>query len=106
VANPTIWAGRIGNDSIHGTLASVIVISKDEQRINFRISCKEERTRRMKENQPSATAHRVAMRRAAHQPLGDPKVYDDSLALRIICDEGASALQVDLRQSEATPLSL
>jgi len=33
----------------------------------------------VKENQPSATALRVAMRRASHQFLDDRKVYDDSL---------------------------
>jgi methyltransferase (TIGR00027 family) len=59
----------------------------------------------MKENRPSATAQRVAMRRAAHQLLDDPKVFDDPVALRIIGKEDASALQADPRQSEATPLS-
>jgi methyltransferase (TIGR00027 family) len=59
----------------------------------------------MKETRPSATAQRVAMRRAAHQLLDDPKVFDDPVALRIIGKEDASALQVDPRQSEATPLS-
>jgi methyltransferase (TIGR00027 family) len=59
----------------------------------------------MKENQPSATAQRVAMRRAAHQLLDDPKVFDDPVALRIIGKESASALQADPHQFEATPLS-
>ncbi len=59
----------------------------------------------MKENQPSATAQRVAMRRAAHQLLDDPKVFDDSVALRIIGKKSASALQADPNQFEATPLS-
>jgi methyltransferase (TIGR00027 family) len=59
----------------------------------------------MKENQPSATAQRVAMRRAAHQLLDDPKVFDDPVALRIIGEESASALQADPHQFEATPLS-
>jgi methyltransferase (TIGR00027 family) len=59
----------------------------------------------MKETRPSATAQRVAMRRAAHQLLDDPKVFDDPIALRIIGKESASALQADARQSEATPLS-
>ena len=59
----------------------------------------------MKETRPSATAQRVAMRRAAHQLLDDPKVFDDPVALRIIGKEDASALQADPRQSEATPLS-
>ncbi len=38
----------------------------------------------MKEDRPSATARRVAIRRAAHQLLDDPKVFDDPLALSII----------------------
>jgi len=45
------------------------------------------------------------MRRAAHQLLDDPKVFDDPVALRIIGKESASALQADPRQFEATPLS-
>ncbi len=57
----------------------------------------------MKENRPSATAQRVAMRRAAHQLLDDPKVFDDPVALRIIGKE--SALQADPHRFEATPLS-
>jgi methyltransferase (TIGR00027 family) len=59
----------------------------------------------MKENRPSATAQRVAMRRATHQLLDDPKVFDDPVALRIIGKESASALQADPRQFESTPLS-
>lgn len=59
----------------------------------------------MKEGRPSKTAQRVAMRRAAHQLLDDPKVFDDPVALRIIGKEDASALQADPRQSESTPLS-
>jgi len=59
----------------------------------------------MKENRPSATAQRVAMRRAAHQLIDDPKVFDDPVALRIIGKESASALQADPRQFETTPLS-
>jgi methyltransferase (TIGR00027 family) len=59
----------------------------------------------MKENRPSATAQRVAMRRAAHQLLDDPKVFDDPVALRIIGKESASVLQTDPRQFESTPLS-
>ena len=59
----------------------------------------------MKENRPSATAQRVAIRRAAHQLLDDPKVFEDPVALRIIGKEGASALQADPRRFETTPLS-
>lgn len=59
----------------------------------------------MKEDRPSKTAQRVAMRRAAHQLLDDPKVFDDPVALRIIGREIALALQADPRQYESTPLS-
>jgi methyltransferase (TIGR00027 family) len=60
----------------------------------------------MKEGQPSATAQRVAVRRAAHQFLDEPRVFDDPLALRIIGQEGVSELQADPSQSETTRLSL
>ena len=59
----------------------------------------------MNENRPSATAQRVAERRAAHQLLDDPKVLDDPVALRIVGRECASALLADPHQSDATPLS-
>lgn len=59
----------------------------------------------MRENRPSVTAQRVAMRRAAHQLLDDPKVFDDPIALRIIGKESASALQADPHRFEAAPLS-
>ena len=59
----------------------------------------------MIEDRPSRTAQRVAMRRAAHQLLDDPKVFDDPVALRIIGQESALALQGDPRQFETTPLS-
>src|SRR5512147_312025 len=59
----------------------------------------------MKEGGASVTAQRVAMQRAAHQLLDDPKVFDDPVALRIIGKERASALQADPRHFETTPLS-
>jgi methyltransferase (TIGR00027 family) len=59
----------------------------------------------MRESRPSVTAQRVAIRRAAHLLLDDPKVFDDPLALRIIGRESALALQADPRQFETTPLS-
>ncbi len=59
----------------------------------------------MKENRPSATAQRVAMRRAAHQLLDDLKVFDDPIALRIVGKDDASALQAHPHQFETTPLS-
>jgi methyltransferase (TIGR00027 family) len=49
----------------------------------------------MQEGKFSKTAYRVAVRRAAHQILDEPKVLDDPLALRII---GAEAEQ-DLRSN-------
>lgn len=59
----------------------------------------------MKENRPSATAQRVAMRRAAHQLLDDPNVFDDPVALRIIGEESASLLQGNPGHFDATSLS-
>jgi methyltransferase (TIGR00027 family) len=59
----------------------------------------------MKEKRASATAQRVALKRAAHQLLDDPKVLDDPMSLRIIGEESASALRSDPRQFESSPLS-
>ena len=59
----------------------------------------------MRENRPSATAQRVAMRRAVHQILDQPKVLDDPIALRILGTESASALQADPQGQEHTPLA-
>jgi methyltransferase (TIGR00027 family) len=59
----------------------------------------------MEEFLPSSTAQRVAMKRAAHQLLDDPRVFNDPLALPMVGKEHASALQADPRQFEATPLS-
>ena len=59
----------------------------------------------MKENQPSGTAQRVAMRRAAHQLLDDPKVFDDPLAMRIVGPESAATLQADPLRHESSRLS-
>jgi len=42
----------------------------------------------MQDDRPSATAYRVALRRAAHQILDDPKVFDDPLAMAIVGGEG------------------
>lgn len=41
---------------------------------------------------PSATAQRVAMKRAAHQLLDDPRVFEDPVAACIIGKEDALAL--------------
>jgi len=55
----------------------------------------------MKEDRPSATALRVAIRRATHQVMDDPKVFHDPLALRIVGEEKVSAAA----QLEQTPIS-
>jgi methyltransferase (TIGR00027 family) len=55
----------------------------------------------MQEGKFSKTAHRVAVRRAAHQLLDDPKVLDDPLALRIIGSEAASDLISNPREHHA-----
>jgi methyltransferase (TIGR00027 family) len=47
----------------------------------------------MQEGKFSSTAHRVAVRRAAHQLLDHPKVLEDPLALRIIGREAADDLR-------------
>ena len=59
----------------------------------------------MQGGRPSKTAQRVAIRRAAHMLLDDPKVFDDPLALTIIGKESASALQANPKQFETSPLS-
>jgi methyltransferase (TIGR00027 family) len=47
----------------------------------------------MQEGKFSRTAQRVAIRRAAHQLLDQPRVLDDPLALRIIGSEAEQALR-------------
>lgn len=49
----------------------------------------------MIENQPSRTAERVAMRRAAHQLIDRPRVHEDPLAVRIVGPVDAAALVAD-----------
>jgi methyltransferase (TIGR00027 family) len=46
----------------------------------------------MLEDQPSRTAHRVALRRAAHQIWDHPRVFDDPIALKIIGNAAAAEL--------------
>ncbi len=53
---------------------------------------------------PSHTARRVALRRAAHQLLDDPRVLDDPIALPILGPETAAALQQDPARFEGGPL--
>ncbi len=52
----------------------------------------------MHDDRPSKTAFRVALRRAAHQILDDPKVFTDPLALAIVGPEGETALRVEARK--------
>jgi len=59
----------------------------------------------MKENCPSETALRVAIRRAAHQVLDDPKVFDDPLALRILGAGNSPAQPTDPKGLDETPIS-
>lgn len=49
----------------------------------------------MNTDQPSRTAVRVALRRAAHQILDTPLVFEDPLALQMIGREVAAAMQKD-----------
>jgi len=53
----------------------------------------------MQEGQFSRTALRVAIRRAAHQLLDEPRVLDDPLALRIIGVEAAETLRSSPREN-------
>jgi methyltransferase (TIGR00027 family) len=55
----------------------------------------------MQEGKFSKTAHRVAIRRAAHQLLDQPRVLDDPLALRIIGFEAEEELRSNPREDHA-----
>src|SRR5258708_36273409 len=55
----------------------------------------------MQEGQFSKTARRVAIRRAAHQLLDQPRVLDDPFALPIIGSEAAAALRSDPKEHHA-----
>ena len=46
----------------------------------------------MKKDSPSLTAYKVAIMRAAHQVLDNPKVFEDPLALRIVGPPGVSRI--------------
>lgn len=52
----------------------------------------------MKQNHPSLTAYKVAMMRAAHQVLDDPKVFDDPMALSIVGTQGESVVFSERRK--------
>ena len=60
----------------------------------------------MRDARPSRTALRVAIRRAAHQILDRPPVFDDPLALRIIGSEEASKLSGSSRFEESASRTL
>ncbi len=55
----------------------------------------------MQEGKFSRTAQRVAIRRAAHQLLDQPRVLDDPLALRIIGSEAAEELRTNPKEDHA-----
>jgi methyltransferase (TIGR00027 family) len=55
----------------------------------------------MEEGKFSRTAHRVAVRRAAHQLLDQPRVLDDPLALRIIGTDAAEELRSNPKEHHA-----
>jgi methyltransferase (TIGR00027 family) len=55
----------------------------------------------MQEGKFSRTAQRVAIRRAAHQLLDQPKVLDDPLALRIIGADAADELHSNPKEHHA-----
>ena len=59
----------------------------------------------MIEGQPSGTAERVAVERAAHQVLDSPLVLVDSLALRIIDPAHASGLRTHPQRHDASPIN-
>ncbi len=59
----------------------------------------------MKENRSIYTPLRTAIRRAEHQLIDHPKVFDDPLALRILGKEHASTVQAELVQSDESPLA-
>lgn len=59
----------------------------------------------MQENEPSRTARRVAIRRAAHQILDTPLIFEDPLALKIIGASSEAALQSDPKRAEGSPFA-
>jgi methyltransferase (TIGR00027 family) len=59
----------------------------------------------MREGQPSRTAERVALERAAHQLLDSPLLLDDPLALRVISEEHRLELEQHPQHHDRSPLS-
>lgn len=54
----------------------------------------------MREYTPSRTAFRVALRRAAHQLIDHPKVFDDPLAVSILGPDAATELASEVALNE------
>jgi len=52
----------------------------------------------MKQNSPSLTANKVAMMRAAHQILDNPKIFEDPIALSILGTQGVSEIRSEKRK--------
>jgi methyltransferase (TIGR00027 family) len=59
----------------------------------------------MREGQPSRTAERVALERAAHQLLDSPLLLDDPLALRVISEQHRLDLEQHPQRHDRSPLS-
>ena len=60
----------------------------------------------MQEGKFSRTAQRVAIRRAAHQLLDDPRVLDDPLALRIIGAEAVGKYAIKFSWNDGHDLGI
>jgi methyltransferase (TIGR00027 family) len=59
----------------------------------------------MKPGQPSRTAERVALERAAHQVLDSPKLLDDPFALRVLSEEQRRDLTDHPERHDRSPMS-
>lgn len=59
----------------------------------------------MREGQPSGTAERVALERAAHQLLDSPRLLDDPLALSVIDPSARETLLANPQAHDRSPLS-
>ena len=59
----------------------------------------------MKDDRPSTTAQGVAMMRAAHQLLDDPRVFDDPVAMAMIGKDAAAFIAADPHRVDPSPLS-
>jgi methyltransferase (TIGR00027 family) len=57
----------------------------------------------MNPDRPSPSAEEVAIYRAAHQVLDDPRIFDDPLALRVIGSDAESALRAKPVQARVDP---